>query len=127
MRLSISILLIVLCSSCEHITYKQGKDLYKTKCGHCHMEDGSGVGELYPSLNSLGLDYNYENISCIIRNGKNSGDKVIEMIGLKELSEIEITNIVNYLKCDLNHSEGMIPLPQTKELLNDCKPELGQD
>ena len=84
------------------------------------MEDGSGVGDLYPSLNDLGPSYAYNNIACIIRNGKKSEGKVIEMIGLKDLSEIEITNIINYLQNDLNQVHQQISLQETEELLLNC-------
>jgi len=107
--------------SCDYVNYKQGQGLYKTNCVTCHMEDGSGVAELYPALNNMDNSQAYfEAIPCIIRNGLNREASVIEMAGLKHLSEVEINNIVNYLINDMNKLNIEQTIQQTTSILSNC-------
>ena len=36
--------------SCNDSPYMQGKRLYLANCANCHMEDGSGLSALIPSI-----------------------------------------------------------------------------
>jgi len=115
---AIAISLII---SCDYNTYQQGKQLYLDNCGHCHMTDGSGVGDLYPSLDNLGINYDYTNISCTIINGKKSPNSVVEMVPITNLTDIEMNNIINYLKCVINEQEGEISIKNTREQILECQ------
>jgi len=73
------------------------------------MDDGSGLKGLYPPL--AGADYltmNQENLPCIIRYGLSDTILVNQKIynqampGVKDLNEVQITNVINYI----NHAWG---------------------
>jgi len=105
------------CSMFENTN--QGERLYLTYCSSCHMDNGSGLGELYPPLaNSDFLADNQELIPCIIRYGINTPLMVngivydIPMEGIKELNDIEIHNIIRYINSAWNNN---IPIPNFKE------------
>jgi len=91
--------------SCNDSPYMQGKRLYVAKCQNCHMEDGSGLVSLIPSL-VKSVYLGKPEIVCIIKYGirdtlfKDSTFLIREMPSFKELSTTEITNIVNFI----NHS-----------------------
>ena len=119
---SFAVIVSMLVVSCDYINYKQGQGLYEVNCVTCHMQDGSGVAELYPSLNKMGDSKAYfEAIPCIIRNGLKRQESVIEMVGLKHLSDVEINNIVNYLVNDMNDLKQEQTLQQTSSILLKCK------
>jgi mono/diheme cytochrome c family protein len=90
--------------ACNDSPYQQGEILYKNYCANCHIEDGAGLKGIIPPL--AGSDYlaaNQRLLPCLIRNGY-KGDMVVnghtyqtEMQGIKDLSEFEITNIINYI------------------------------
>lgn len=106
--------------SCSNVNYPFGERLFKRHCADCHMENGSGVANLYPSLQSQKVSNLYLDIPCIIRQGKADSTTLLNMLALPNITEIEITNIVNYITADLNGSEKVITLEQTKELLASC-------
>lgn len=91
--------------SCSESPYMQGKRLYTANCQNCHMEDGSGLAKLVPSLQESAM-LGSAMMSCIIKNGlqdtirNNNTFLVREMPAFGKLSATEVTNIVNYI----NHS-----------------------
>ena len=103
------------------MTYTQGKALYESNCAQCHMPDGTGVGDLYPALNELGKQYDYSLISCYIINGKKSEESLIEMVPIKGLSEIEISNIINYVHTEINDLDGEVTIKDIKAKISDCR------
>ena len=114
----LSALLLVL--ACNHNVYKQGKDLYESNCAACHMPDGSGVGDLYPALSSLGPSYDYSLISCYVVNGKKTENSIVEMVPIKGLADVQISNIINYIRSEMNQLEGEVSIAQIRKQLKDC-------
>lgn len=120
-------LAIVLASqSCEQETYAQGKRLYEAHCENCHMEDGNGLAKLIPPLqNSDYLKNNQNKIACILRNGQKG--KVIvngveydqEMPG-KKYTEVQITNITNYINNAWGNEYGITSLKEATISLRNC-------
>ena len=88
--------------ACHESPYMQGKRLYEKKCQSCHMEDGTGLGNVIAPLSSSPL-LGTKQLSCIIRNGRidtiRRGNDYIEknMPAFPQLSVTEVTNIVNYM------------------------------
>jgi mono/diheme cytochrome c family protein len=88
--------------SCNDSPYMQGKRLYIANCANCHMEDGSGLTTLIPSLEKSSYLGKTE-VACIIRNGlrdtifKDTTYLLREMPAFKKFSATEITNIVNFV------------------------------
>lgn len=91
-------------ASCEQQPYRMGERLYKVHCANCHMDGGEGLGALIPPL--AGSDYlasNRNRLACMIRyglkdtivvNGKTYAE---QMAANDKLSDIQITNVVNYV------------------------------
>jgi len=96
-------------TQCDTQNYRQGERLYKSHCANCHMEDGQGLKSLIPPLANASYLKDYkETIPCIIRNGIKGpifvNDRTYdqEMVGIPQLNDVEINNIINYI----NHSWG---------------------
>ncbi len=118
---------LLLWPACAGNTYVQGKRLYDIHCANCHMPDGNGLAALYPPL--AGSDYlqaHQELLPCIIRHGLRDTitvkGKVYDqpMEGIKNLNEVEITNIINYINQAWGNALGETTLPQTKARLGQC-------
>lgn len=119
--LSLMFISLVL-AACDYVNYQQGQDLYENNCVTCHMGDGSGVAELYPALNKMQANKTYiDAMPCIIRNGLQRPNSIIEMAGLKHLSDVEINNIVNYIVNDMNSLKMEQTIQQTSSILNACQ------
>lgn len=115
-------------ASCEQQPYQMGERLYKANCANCHMEDGKGLGALIPPL--AGSDYlaqNREKLVCLVRyglkdtivvNGKTYAE---EMIGNNNLSDIQITNVVNYILKNWGNELPPINFETAQTHLNACR------
>ena len=120
---------IVKNSSCkEKNPYIQGKIMYENFCENCHMEDGSGLVEVIPPL--AGADYLKNNpnlLPCIIRNGMNGELQVngktynTEMPGTPQLTEFEITNIINYINTAWGNNYPIVKHLDVRNSLENCK------
>ncbi len=98
------------------------------------MEDGSGLGQLIPPL--AGADYLREHnleTACIIRyglvdsivvNGKQYGEQ--PMAGIKELSDFQIINIMNYINQAWGNDYGFVKLADVRDQLSTCAPASGR-
>ncbi|MBT8188895.1 MAG: hypothetical protein KJO29_00585, partial [Bacteroidia bacterium] len=60
-------------------------------------------------------------IQCMIRNGVNNPDAIFKMVPNKEISDVDITNVINYLLNDMNKLDTIINLDDTKLALEECK------
>jgi mono/diheme cytochrome c family protein len=117
--------------SCDDNPYKQGHALYDNVCSNCHMEDGSGLEGAIPPLASA--DYVEEDplrMACIIRYGQN--DTIVvngrtydqPMAGIRELTEFQITNIINYINHAWGNDYGVVKLEDVRALLEECDEEI---
>jgi len=116
--LGICILGLIACTSEK---YAQGKRIYEAYCINCHMQDGSGLGDLYPKLqDSPYLTDNKDDLICLIRNGKVSTQMAnIEMPAHKMLREAELSNLVNYI-CHTWGDQQLVPITKIKTLMSNC-------
>jgi mono/diheme cytochrome c family protein len=85
--------------SCQPEMYVQGKRIYEVNCENCHMADGKGLGEMYPDISiSSYFGANKDQLACLIRNGRQgSVMATIAMPGNKQINDIAMNNLVNYL------------------------------
>ena len=91
------------------------------------MEDGSGLEGLIPPL--AGADYLREQralIPCIIRYGQ-QGEIVVndrtyqqEMPAVPQLSDFEITNVINYINHAWGNDYGFVPDNDVEAALEEC-------
>lgn len=91
------------------------------------MEDGKGFKKLYPPLASA--DYLFENqekIACIIRYGQDDTIVVngeiynLPMLGIKELNDVEIVNIINYINTSWENNLPPVKLKTVSDQLLQC-------
>lgn len=95
------------------------------------MADGKGLGELIPSLNSSHwlTSENIYSVACLIRFGIKKPDPfdstiiTYPMPPLYDLSEAEITNILNYIGNHFGNSAAYINPIKLKETLSNCPNE----
>lgn len=108
--------------SCAQEPFVQGKRIYEVNCGNCHMSDGHGLGDMYPDITKS--DYftsKKTDLICLIRHGKKGSvmESVI-MPANKELTEVGINNLVNYL--NYTWGDGSISkLDDVKTALANCQ------
>ncbi len=107
--------------SCNEAKYMQGKRTYDMVCADCHMEDGSGVKNLYPALKTINTSITTSELACIIRYGINKESSLIKMPPNPALKSVDITNIVNYILGDLNGSKEEYTLNEIEVMLEKCK------
>lgn len=115
-------------SACDYNPYRQGEWLYTQHCGSCHMVDGAGLRGLIPSLKESAwlTSGNIHSVACLIRFGIKKPDPfdstitTYPMPPIHDLSEIEITNILNYIGNHFGNSSGYVNPNILRETLLDC-------
>jgi mono/diheme cytochrome c family protein len=134
----ISFIAGVLLMSCSHgqkkgesVKFQQyfveGEQLYITHCSNCHQKNGKGLGLLYPPLDQSDyMDENFEEVICLIKNGK-SGELQVNgkrfnqpMPGVATLTNLEIAEIATYIYNSWDHNEGIIDLKLVTNTLAEC-------
>lgn len=117
-----------LLAGCEGQPYRQGQILYQNFCANCHMDDGSGLqGNIPPLAGSDFLRQNQELVPCIIRYGQ-EGPIVVNgktynnpMAAIPQLSDIEITNIINYINHSWGNDFGYVQFETARQMLKRCE------
>ncbi|MEL6393359.1 MAG: cytochrome c, partial [Bacteroidota bacterium] len=101
---------------------------YQQHCAGCHMDEGQGLGRLYPPL--AGSDWLIERrveSICAIRYGLEGEIYVNDtmynqvMLGIKDLSEVQITNIMNYINTSWGNDFPLFTVQEVKSSLEDCR------
>ena len=108
--------------------YVQGQQLYLTHCSNCHQEDGTGLGRVYPPLNTSDyMDRNFEAVICLIRHGLNeeiivNGKNYVQrMPENNSLTDLEIAEIATYIYNTWDHSKGIIEVKEVTGTLRSCR------
>lgn len=112
---------------CEPNNFKNGERLYKTYCANCHMETGEGLSALIPSLaKSDFMASNRDRLPCIIRYGLQDTIQVNgkiyaeQMPSMPSLSEIQITNLLNFVNSSWGNKNDVYSLEEVIALLEKC-------
>lgn len=108
--------------------FVEGEQLYITHCSNCHQKNGKGLGLLYPPLDQSDyMDENFEEVICLIKNGK-SGELMVNgnsynqpMPGIPSLTDLEIAEIATYIYNSWSHKRGVIQVSEVNELLSKCE------
>lgn len=103
--------------------------MYEKHCSNCHHKDGTGLGRVYPPLNTSDfMDNHYEEVICLIRFGK-SGELFVNgkqfnqpMKGIPALSDLEIAEIATYIYNTWDHERGLLEVKEISKILDECKP-----
>ncbi len=124
----LGLLFLFSCGNPREKTYNEGAVLYKKHCENCHMSDGTGLEALYPPLagadmlQSVGVG-----AACIIKNGLqgkiivNGVEFETGMAPIEGLSNVEITNILNYIHNAWGNKREFIQLNEVEAVLESCQ------
>ncbi len=125
-KIAVSCLFILLTGIflfCSNPT-SESEALYMNKCGSCHLANGEGVGELIPSLvNSELFETNRSLLICISKNGitkQNESGYSYAMPANEDLSETELTNILNYIRKSWYKEIPTFSLEEIQKNLETC-------
>lgn len=107
--------------------FVQGEQLYLKTCSNCHQANGTGLGLLYPPLNKSDyLQNNFEEVICILKNGK-KGEILVngksfnkEMPGFPSLTDLEIAEIATYVYNSWSNERGIIEVNDVSKILSLC-------
>ncbi len=115
------VLLAFIVIACAHEPYVQGKQIYESYCLNCHMEDGSGLGAIYPKLkNSAYLNGMQDKLACLIYNGTQSSKlSTVAMPAHYNIEPAAMTNLINYLSYRWGN-ESVITLREINKQLDQC-------
>jgi mono/diheme cytochrome c family protein len=112
---------------CSDSDFSHGERLYKANCANCHLENGQGIGLLMPPLARADyLQNNRAALPCILKNGiKDSivvnGKNYVEVMpGAKHLSDVQITNILNYVQTSWGNQNPVFRLDEVRKALKEC-------
>lgn len=106
--------------------YVQGEQLYIQHCSNCHQENGSGLGRLYPPLDTSDYMQNYlEDVVCLIRNGKEgelivNGKSFNQKMPAVSITDLEIAEITTYIYNTWSHRRGLVDVKLVSEILKSC-------
>lgn len=127
--LTVAVLALFTLSQCFSEQESEGQRLYQEQCASCHMDDGSGLRALIPPV--AGSDYmkrNREMLPCLIKHGQ-QGEIVVNgvhynrpMPGNKDLSEVHITNILNYIQTSFGNDNEIFTVQEVNRSLKKCRP-----
>lgn len=114
--------------ACDYKPRNQGHSVYVKHCQSCHLENGEGLGALFPPVaNADFVVENSDQLACIISKGM-SGKIVVngveyegEMPGNTKLTEVELTNLIHYILVDLNQKENPYVIKDIRAMLSDCE------
>ena len=108
--------------------YVQGELLYLQHCSNCHQKNGTGLGLLYPPINTSDyMDNHLNETICLIKNGA-TGEMVVnekkfnhEMPGLPLLTELEVAEITTYIYNSWGRQHGLVDVNEVTKTLLQCK------
>ncbi len=102
------------------------KQLYQANCASCHMDQGEGLKKLIPPLAEADYLAQTEKLACIIRNGM-EGEVIVNGVSYNQpmpsnetLSEIEITNLINYIRNEWGNKHPYLSPQEVKKHLEEC-------
>lgn len=125
MKFLLPVILVLAAVSCNESPYMQGKRLYTARCANCHMEDGSGLSKLIPSLTVSTL-LGDPSMACLIAHGLRDTiyrDSVYlprEMPAFSGLSSTEVTNIINFINHKWHKPFRETTILEVEEALKNC-------
>lgn len=106
----------------------QGEQLYVKHCSNCHQKNGKGLGLVYPPVDQSDfMEKNFEQVLCLMRNGK-EGEIVVNgksynqpMPGIPQLTDLEIAEIATYLYNANTFKRGLISVQNVTPILEACR------
>lgn len=104
-----------------------GQQLYVQYCMNCHMDQGQGLGELYPPLAKADYLINFKQASiCGILYGQ-EGEIVVNgvtynqpMPAQAQLTPLEIAEVYTFVSNSWGNAAGLTLVTEVEKLLRDC-------
>lgn len=123
----IALLSFLLCH-CQPNPYRDGERVYKTQCANCHMDSGTGLSGLIPTLvQSDYLTLHRAQLPCILRYGLHdtitvNGKTYAEQMPANALLlDVDIANILNYVNHSWGNNNPPYSLEEVQQALEKCK------
>lgn len=132
LAIGIFALLLTACGKSTSAKFKQyyvhGEQLYTKHCSNCHQADGSGLGRVYPPLDTSDyMQKNFIDVICLMRHGK-TGELIVNgksfnqaMPGVPSLTDLEIAEIATYIYNTWSHERGIVEVKEVSEMLSNCQ------
>ena len=105
----------------------QGEHLYIKNCSNCHQKTGTGLGLVYPPLNTSDyLEHNFEEVICLIKNGKkgvllvNGKSYNQAMPAIPSLTDLEVAEIATYIYNTWKNEKGLVEVQEVSKILSLC-------
>ncbi len=111
--------------SCTSQPYSQGHAIYTAHCEGCHMEDGSGLADLIPPLDSSRLTLSDPSkLVCLIRKGLPFNTFTgQQMPSNTSMTDVELANLINFLGVEYGLNPQTIKVTEIKKMLAACQSE----
>lgn len=108
--------------------YVHGEKLYLQHCSNCHQQDGTGLGRLYPPVNSSDfMNKRFEKVICLMRHGIR-GELVVNgqhynqpMPGNRGLTDLEIAEIATYIYNTWGNEKGLVDVKAVPAIMQKCE------
>jgi cytochrome c551 len=107
--------------------YVKGEELYLKHCSNCHQKNGTGLGLVFPPLNTSDyMDKNFEKVLCIMKYGikeeiiVNGKSFVQPMSGVATLTNLEIAEIATYIYNSWSHARGIVDVTEADNVMKAC-------
>lgn len=103
-----------------------GRLVYQKQCTNCHQDDGKGMGELYPNLNtSHKLRNNAEELFCLIKYGsveQEEGQEItMKMPAFEHLREDELAKVMSYITNAFGQQDTAFTDLDAQKALENCR------
>lgn len=107
--------------------YVKGEELYLKHCSNCHQASGTGLGLVYPPLNTSDyMETNFESVLCLMKHGI-GGEITVNgkgfsqpMPGISTLTDLEIAEITTYIYNTWDHQRGLIDVSEVSRVMDSC-------
>lgn len=115
------------CSNSKDIETDQyiinGEASYTKHCSNCHGKNGEGLKKLYPAIANKISKLNNQELVCLIRYGSMKSNSELDpaMPSNKSLYDIDIAELISYLRSDFSNVRQTISADSVKFYSNICK------
>jgi len=130
--LAFFILALISCKSKSDVEleqyYNAGETLFVKYCSNCHQKDGKGLGLLFPPIDKSDfIDQNFEQVICIMRNGKSTPTVVNgktfnqPMKSVTALTDLDAAELATYIYNNWGRTRGIVKVDEVAAATKNCR------